>query len=87
MGTGSQPSLWGELEGLAVPALAVTGELDGKYAGISSCMASISPKVEPVMMPGVGHNAHDEAPAEYAALLRRFLDWLSLALGEVEPVT
>jgi 2-succinyl-6-hydroxy-2,4-cyclohexadiene-1-carboxylate synthase len=86
MGTGSQPSLWEDLESLAVPALAVAGELDGKYAGISSRMASISPKVEPVMIPGVGHNAHDEAPAEYVALLGRFLDRLSLAFGEAEPV-
>jgi pimeloyl-ACP methyl ester carboxylesterase len=83
---GSQPSLWEDLEGLAVAAQAVAGELDGKYAGISSRMASISPKVEPVMIPGVGHNAHDEAPAEYVALLRRFLDRLSLAFGEAEPV-
>jgi 2-succinyl-6-hydroxy-2,4-cyclohexadiene-1-carboxylate synthase len=87
MGTGIQPSLWQELEDLAVPALAVAGELDAKYAGISSRMAGISPKVEPVVMPGVGHNAHDEAPAQYAALLGRFLDRLSLALGEAEPVS
>jgi 2-succinyl-6-hydroxy-2,4-cyclohexadiene-1-carboxylate synthase len=86
MGTGSQPPLWRELEVLAVPALAVAGELDGKYAGISSRMASISPKVEPVAVPGVGHIVHDEAPAQYAALLGRFLDRLSLALGEAESV-
>ena len=86
MGAGSQPSLWEELEGLAVPALAVAGELDGKYAGISSRMANITPKFKPVVIPGVGHNAHDEAPAQYAALLGRFLDGLSLALGEAEPV-
>jgi 2-succinyl-6-hydroxy-2,4-cyclohexadiene-1-carboxylate synthase len=86
MGTGSQPSLWGELEGLAVPAFAVAGGLDGKYAGISSRMAGISPRVEPVVIPGVGHNVHNEAPAEYVALLGRFLDRLSLALGEAEPI-
>jgi 2-succinyl-6-hydroxy-2,4-cyclohexadiene-1-carboxylate synthase len=86
MGTGSQPSLWEDLEGLAVPALAVAGELDGKYAGISSRMASISVKVEPVVVPVVGHNVHDEAPAQYVTLLGRFLDRLSLALGEAEPV-
>jgi 2-succinyl-6-hydroxy-2,4-cyclohexadiene-1-carboxylate synthase len=86
MGTGSQPSLWDDLEGLAVPALAVAGELDEKYAGISSRMASISPKVEPVVVPGVGHNAHDEAPVEYVALLGRFLARLSLTFGEAEPV-
>jgi len=86
MGAGSQPSLWGELEGLAVPALAVAGGLDEKYVTISSRMASISPRIEPLVIPGVGHNVRAEAPAEYAALLLRFLDRLSLALGEAEPV-
>src|SRR5215217_2658936 len=86
MGTGSQPSLWEALESLAVPPLAVTGELDGKYAGISSRMASVCAKVEPVVVPGVGHNVHDEAPAQYVALLGRFLDRLSFAFGEAEPV-
>jgi 2-succinyl-6-hydroxy-2,4-cyclohexadiene-1-carboxylate synthase len=86
MGTGSQPSLWGELESLAVPALAVAGGLDGKYAGISSRLANISPRVEPVVVPGVGHNVHDEAPAEFGDLLKGFLDRLSLAFGEAKPV-
>jgi len=72
MGTGSQPSLWGELEGLAVPALAVAGRLDEKYARISWRMADISPQVEPAVIPGAGHNVHDEAPAEYVALLASF---------------
>jgi len=86
IGAGSQPSLWGELEGLAVPALALAGGLDEKYAAISSRMASISPRIEPVVIPGVGHNVRAEATVAYAALLRRFLDRLSLALGEAEPV-
>jgi 2-succinyl-6-hydroxy-2,4-cyclohexadiene-1-carboxylate synthase len=86
MGTGSQPSLWGELEDLAVPALIVAGGLDEKYATYSSRMAIISPRIEPVVIPGAGHNVRAEAPAEYAALLRRFLDRQSLALGEAEPV-
>src|SRR5215210_6422813 len=86
MGVGNQPPLWEELEGLAVPALAVAGDLDEKYATISSRMASISPRIGPVVIPGVGHNVRAEAPTEYAARLRRFLDRLSLALGEAEPV-
>jgi 2-succinyl-6-hydroxy-2,4-cyclohexadiene-1-carboxylate synthase len=73
MGTGSQPSLWGELEDLAVPALAVAGGWDEKYARISSRMADSSPRVEPAVIPEAGHNLHDEAPAEYVALLGRFL--------------
>ena len=86
MGTGSQPSLWGELDGLTVPALTVAGGLDGKYVRVCSRMAGISPRVEPVVIPGVGHDVHDEAPARYVALLGRFLDRLPLLLGEAEPV-
>jgi 2-succinyl-6-hydroxy-2,4-cyclohexadiene-1-carboxylate synthase len=87
MGTGSQPSLWGELAGLDVPALAIAGELDEKYAGISSRMASINPRIESAVVPGAGHTVQAEAPEEYAALLGRFVDGLNLALGEAEPVS
>jgi 2-succinyl-6-hydroxy-2,4-cyclohexadiene-1-carboxylate synthase len=86
MGTGSQPSLWGELEGLPVPALAVTGGLDERYAGISSRMASINPRIESLVVPGAGHTVHAESPAEYTFLLGRFVDGLSFALGETKPV-
>jgi 2-succinyl-6-hydroxy-2,4-cyclohexadiene-1-carboxylate synthase len=86
MGTGSQPSLWGELEGLAVPALAVAGGMDKKYAGISSRMAGINPRIESAVVPGAGHNVHAETPAAYTSLLGRFVDRLSFALGEAEPV-
>lgn len=86
MGTGSQPSLWGELERLAVPALSVAGVLDEKYAGISSRMAGLSAWMESVAVPEAGHNVHEEVLAAYISLLVRFLDGLPLGLGEAEPV-
>jgi 2-succinyl-6-hydroxy-2,4-cyclohexadiene-1-carboxylate synthase len=86
MGAGNQSSLWGELGGLAVPALAVAGELDEKYATISSCMATVNPRIESELVRGVGHNVHTEAPAEYVAMLGCFLNGLPRALGEVDPV-
>jgi 2-succinyl-6-hydroxy-2,4-cyclohexadiene-1-carboxylate synthase len=86
MGTGSQPSLWGELEGLAVPALAVAGGLDEKYAGISWRMARINPRIESAIVPGAGHSVHAETPAGYTSLLGRFVGGLSCALGETKPV-
>lgn len=73
MGTGSQPSLWGELESLAVPALAVAGGLDEKYAKISSRMASVNPRISSELVREAGHDVHDEAPAEYVALLECFI--------------
>jgi 2-succinyl-6-hydroxy-2,4-cyclohexadiene-1-carboxylate synthase len=76
MGAGNQSSLWEDLDGLAVPALAVAGKLDDKYATISSRMASINPWIVSELVRGAGHNVHDEAPAEYAALLERFVGTL-----------
>ncbi len=74
MGTGSQPSLWEELPGLQVPALAVAGKLDEKFVGISHRMASLAPPMGRTVVPGAGHNVHAEAPGEYLALLRDSLD-------------
>jgi 2-succinyl-6-hydroxy-2,4-cyclohexadiene-1-carboxylate synthase len=86
MGTGSQPSLWGELKGLAMPALAVAGGMDNKYTRISSRMASINPRIKSAVFPGAGHTVHAETPAAYTSLLGRFVDGLSFALGEAKPV-
>ena len=74
MGAGSQPSLWGELAALQVPALALAGKLDEKFVGISVRMASLSPRIRAAVVPGAGHNVHLESPEEYLALLKRFLD-------------
>jgi 2-succinyl-6-hydroxy-2,4-cyclohexadiene-1-carboxylate synthase len=78
MGAGNQPSLWGELDGLAVPTRAVAGALDEKYAKISSRMASINPRIGSELVQGTGHDVHDEAPAEYAAVLERFVSAVSM---------
>jgi 2-succinyl-6-hydroxy-2,4-cyclohexadiene-1-carboxylate synthase len=73
MGTGSQPSLWGELPALRVPALAVAGGLDEKFVGISHRMASRAPGMRAAVVPGAGHNVHAEAPTAYISSLEGFL--------------
>ena len=73
MGTGSQPPLWGELPGLRVPALAVAGDLDGKFVGISRRMASFNPSMRVAVVPGAGHYVHAEAAAAYLSSLKGFL--------------
>ena len=73
MGSGSQPSLWGELPVLRVPALAVAGGLDEKFVGISHRMASRAPGMRAAVVPGVGHNVHAEAPTAYLSSLEGFL--------------
>lgn len=76
MGTGAQPSLWDELPSLRVPALAVAGDLDEKFAGIARRMAASSYRMRDVNVPGAGHNVHAECPVEYLKLLKGFLDSL-----------
>lgn len=73
MGTGSQPSLWGELPGLQIPTLAVAGELDEKYAGIAQRMAVASPNISSTVVLDAGHNVHAEAPGPYLETLKSFL--------------
>ena len=73
MGTGVQPSLWEDLVGLRVPTIAVAGELDEKFVGITSRMSTINPRIRTAIVPGAGHNAHAEAPGPCSALLRNFL--------------
>ncbi len=73
MGTGSQPSLWEELAGLRVPALAVAGDLDEKFVRVASRMSGITPKVRTAVIPSAGHNIRAEAPEAYADLLKAWL--------------
>jgi 2-succinyl-6-hydroxy-2,4-cyclohexadiene-1-carboxylate synthase len=73
MGTGHQPSLWDGLDALHVPAVAVAGELDEKYARISRRIAGSSPNARAVVVPDAGHNVRLEAPKAYLALLKRSL--------------
>jgi 2-succinyl-6-hydroxy-2,4-cyclohexadiene-1-carboxylate synthase len=73
MGAGSQPSLWGELAALQVPALALAGKLDEKFVGISVRMASLGPRIRAAVVPGAGHNVRLESPEEYLATLESFL--------------
>ena len=73
MGTGSQPSLWGELPGLRVPALAVAGALDEKYARVAKRMEAASPVISFASITGVGHNVHAEALGRYLETLQDFL--------------
>lgn len=72
-GTGTQPSLWEELPGLRVPALAVAGEEDARFVRIAGRMAEASGKLRAAAVPGAGHNAHAEAPGAYLGLLGEFL--------------
>jgi 2-succinyl-6-hydroxy-2,4-cyclohexadiene-1-carboxylate synthase len=81
MGTGTQPSLWAELSGLALPALLIAGAEDEKFAGIGRRMVARLPQAKLVLVSDAGHTVHLERPQAYADLVR---EWLADA-GHGEP--
>jgi 2-succinyl-6-hydroxy-2,4-cyclohexadiene-1-carboxylate synthase len=66
LGTGSLPSLWGRLGELSMPAVLVIGERDAKFRAIGAEMAAGMPRARQVVVEGVGHAVHLEAPARVA---------------------
>jgi len=70
-GTGEQPSLWGSLETLAVPTLAVAGSRDRKYADLAFEMAVVGPPLMPKIVRS-GHTVHAEQPVLFADIVRDF---------------
>ena len=72
-GTGTQRSLWGELDRITVPVLVVAGALDTKFGDIGRAMVERLPDARFVSIVGAGHAAHTERPDEVAATIA---DWL-----------
>ena len=73
MGTGSAPSLWGELANLRTPTLALAGELDEKFAKLARRMQASTPHLHSALVPRAGHNVRLEARDTYSQLLEEFL--------------
>ncbi len=73
MGPGNQPPLWGGLDAVRVPTLAVAGELDEKYVRILRRMSSLNPRIRTAVVPGAGHNVRLESPSAYLELLQTLL--------------
>jgi 2-succinyl-6-hydroxy-2,4-cyclohexadiene-1-carboxylate synthase len=69
LGTGALPPLWERLGELAMPVTLAVGERDEKFQGIAAEMAVRVPRAPVVIVPGVGHAVHLEAPDAIAALL------------------
>jgi 2-succinyl-6-hydroxy-2,4-cyclohexadiene-1-carboxylate synthase len=75
LGTGAQEPLWDRLGQVACPVLVVAGADDAKFAAVARRMAAaVGPAAEVALVPGAGHAAHLERPAEVAALVEEFLD-------------
>ncbi len=77
LGTGVQPSFWGELPTLDTPTLLLTGEEDRKFTAIAREMAAMLPSSHHRVIAGAGHRTHLEAP-------ERWLDEVRWSLDEVE---
>jgi 2-succinyl-6-hydroxy-2,4-cyclohexadiene-1-carboxylate synthase len=72
-GTGAQEPLWGRLGGIAVPVLVVAGSDDERFVAHGRRLADALPRAERAVVPGAGHAAHLERPAEVGAEVRRWL--------------
>lgn len=62
------------LRQLRVPALLIVGEYDAPCLGVHRFMADTIAGAKHVVLPGLGHMTHLEAPARFNAAVRRFLD-------------
>ncbi|MCM2329275.1 MAG: 2-succinyl-6-hydroxy-2,4-cyclohexadiene-1-carboxylate synthase, partial [Lysobacter sp.] len=72
-GTGFQPPAHDELSRLAMPVLAMAGELDAKFAAIARDMASRIGGATLCIVPGAGHAVPLERAAACAAEIETFL--------------
>jgi 2-succinyl-6-hydroxy-2,4-cyclohexadiene-1-carboxylate synthase len=73
-GAGHQDPLWDRLGEIQAPTLLVVGETDAKFRAIGErIVAGIGSGAELHVVPGAGHAAHLERPAEVAHTV---LEWL-----------
>lgn len=73
LGAGSLPSLWDRLGQIETPTLLIAGELDGKFVQLAERMTRAMPHARMVVVPGVGHTVHLEAPAAWLDAVVGFL--------------
>ncbi len=69
LGTGALPSLWNRLAEIEMPVALVVGERDAKFSAIAVEMAGALPDADVVVVPGVGHAVHLEAPGAVAEVI------------------
>jgi 2-succinyl-6-hydroxy-2,4-cyclohexadiene-1-carboxylate synthase len=73
MGTGSQPSWWGQLDQLACDVLLLTGEEDKKFCSIAESMLRELKKGSWVAIKNSGHAIHVEQAEKFGTIVSGFL--------------
>ncbi len=73
MGTGAQPSLWGELPNLRARTLFIAGEHDAKFVAIARAMQTRSPRARLEIIADAGHTTHIEQPEVFVEKVTQFL--------------
>lgn len=83
-GTGSQRSLWSELDNLAMPVTVIAGEHDTKFRSIAERLGeAIGTNASVVTIAGSGHTCQLEQPELTAAAVGRAVG--DRAVGETAP--
>ena len=72
-GTGTQEPLWPRLPDLHMSVLLVAGADDAKFVRAAERMAGLLPRPTLEVIAGAGHTVHLEQPAEFLAVLDRWL--------------
>jgi pimeloyl-ACP methyl ester carboxylesterase len=73
-GQGALEPVWDRLGELRCPVLLTAGEQDRRYASAAGRMAGEIRDARVKLVPNAGHAPQLEAPREFTALLREFLD-------------
>jgi 2-succinyl-6-hydroxy-2,4-cyclohexadiene-1-carboxylate synthase len=78
-GTGTQDDLWGRLVEITVPVLLLSGSEDRKFTDICAAMQPLfGGSATHLVVEGVGHSVHLEAPGETASLIN---GWMAHSLS------
>ncbi|WAA10045.1 2-succinyl-6-hydroxy-2,4-cyclohexadiene-1-carboxylate synthase [Fervidibacillus albus] len=73
MGTGVQPSWWGQLHNISIPVQLIVGERDGKFCEIAQRMKNILPNANYLEVKGAGHAIHVEKGEIFGKIVMDFL--------------
>ena len=72
-GAGTQDPLWGRLEGLPCPVLAMAGADDARFASHALRIARLAPRAVASLVPGGGHAVHLSQPDQAARIVDHWL--------------